>query len=173
MRPTPILAIVNEIILNERQMIVECGSGNSTVFAARALSQGERNAHIYSVDHDPRWAMLTNTAIAREGLQSWASVTCAPLVDGWYDRTLLPQIEDIDLLVVDGPPAVKAGNETARLPALYEFSERLKPRATIVLDDCRRKGEKRVLAAWEKSYAVTFNEQRGGYATATWPRGAE
>jgi rhodanese-related sulfurtransferase len=169
LRPTAILAIVGDIVISERRVIVECGSGNSTIFAARALSQQGIDGHVYSLDHLPAWATVTTRAIVGEGLTRWASVTCAPLVDGWYDKAILPAIEGIDLLVVDGPPAFERATETARQPALDFFWDRLAPGATIVLDDCRRRGEKRVMAVWRERYGVEFRYQRGGYASARVP----
>src|SRR6476646_2523828 len=152
MRPAAILAIVSDIVINDHHVILEFGSGNSTVFAARALSHHGIRGHVHSVDHDPAWAALTARAIARESLQPWASVTCAPLVDGWYDKLRLPTVEAIDLLVVDGPPAFERGTETAREPALDVFRERLSRNATIVLDDSWRRGEKRVMAGWQQRH---------------------
>jgi len=166
MRPAAILAIVSDIVINDHHVILEFGSGNSTVFAARALSHHGIRGHVHSVDHDPAWAALTARAIARESLQPWASVTCAPLVDGWYDKLRLPTVEAIDLLVVDGPPAFERGTETAREPALDVFRERLSPNATIVLDDSWRRGEKRVMAGWQQRHGIEWPDHRGGLAVA-------
>jgi rhodanese-related sulfurtransferase len=168
MRPTAILAIVNDIVINRRTVIVECGSGNSTVFAARALAQHGIEGHIHSIDHHPGWATFTAEAIVREDLQRWASVTCVPLTHGWYDRKLLPSVEGIDLLVVDGPPAYSPATAMARQPALDVFGDKLAPGATVVLDDSWRKGEKRVIDAWRKHHGIELRHQRGGYARATY-----
>jgi len=166
MRPAAILAITGDIVTNRRRVIVECGSGNSTVFAARALAQHEISGHIHSIDHDRTWAHLTARAIIRENLQQWASVTCAELVDGWYDRDRLPVVDGIDLLVVDGPPAFGSKIQMAREPALDVFWDRLAPGATVVLDDSGRQGEKRVIAAWQERHGIEFRHQRGGHAVA-------
>lgn len=169
MRPAAILAMASDIVIHRRRVIVECGSGNSTIFAARALSQHGIGGHVHSVDHDPAWADLTNRAIARENLERWASVTCAPLVDDWYDRALLPAVDGIELLVVDGPPAYARAIETSRQPALDVFWDRLAPGATVMLDDSGRQGERRVIAAWEKRRGIEFRHERGGYALARVP----
>lgn len=164
MRPAAILAIASDIVINQRRVIVECGSGNSTIFAARVLSQHGIDGHVHSLDHDPAWADLTARAIARENLQPWATVTCAPLVDGWYDSTRLPVVDGIDLLVVDGPPAFDSEIEMAREPVLDVFWDRLAPGATIILDDSGRRGEKRVIAAWRERHGIELRHQRGGHA---------
>jgi rhodanese-related sulfurtransferase len=169
MRPAAILAIATDIVINQRRVVVECGSGNSTLFAARALAQHGIDGHVHSLDHDPAWADLTARAIAREDLQRWASVTCAPLVDDWYDRELLPAVDGIELLVVDGPPAYDRKIETSRQPALDVFWGRLAPGATIVLDDAGRRGEKRVIAAWQERHGIEFSHEPGGHAVARLP----
>lgn len=169
MRPAAILAIATDIAINQRRVIVECGSGNSTLFAARVLAQHGIDGHVHSLDHDPAWADLTTRAIARESLQQWASVTCAPLVGNWYDRNLLPAVDGIELLVVDGPPAYSRDIETSRQPALDVFWNRLAPGATIVLDDSGRRGEKRVIDAWQKRHGIEFSHQPGGHAVARVP----
>jgi rhodanese-related sulfurtransferase len=169
MRPTAIVGVVSDVVVRQRRMIVECGSGNSTLFAARALSQAGGEGHVYSLDHDRDWAAVTARAIAREALDQWASVTHAPLRGGWYELDVLPAVEAVDLLVVDGPPAYVPGTETARQPALEMFWERLLPGATVILDDSWRAGEKQVLASWQRRYGLRFQQLTGGYAVATVP----
>jgi len=164
MRPAAILAVLSEIVINQRCTIVECGSGNSTVFAARLFAQHELDGHVHSLDHDGDWAALTARAIAREKLERFATVTHAPLVDGWYDTTRVPDCRDIDLLVIDGPPAYERGLERAREPALDFFWDRLAPGAAVILDDAGRNSERGVLAAWEERHAIRFRSQPGGHA---------
>jgi hypothetical protein len=168
MRPTAILAIVNEIVLRRPSVIVECGSGNSTVFAARALAQHAIAGRIDSIDHHPDWAALTTAAIERDNLQQWASVTTAPLKNGWYDVELVPDLQAIDMLVVDGPPAYDPEIALARQPALDHFATRLKAGAMVLLDDSWRSGEKWVLAEWQKRHGLSLDSQSGGYAIGTY-----
>jgi hypothetical protein len=166
MRPKAILAILNEIVINERRVVVECGSGNSTVFMARLFAQHAINGRIESIDHDSGWAALTQAALVREGLERFATVTHAPLVDGWYDRRRLPTCRQIDLLVIDGPPAYDPGLELAREPALDAFWDQLAPDATIVLDDAGRAFERNIIASWERRHPIEFLQQSGGHAMA-------
>jgi predicted O-methyltransferase YrrM len=169
MRPAAILGIASDIAVNERRVILECGSGNSTSFAARALSREGRDGHVYSLEHDPHWAAVTADRIARENLGQWASVTYARLRDGWYDLEMVPPVDGVDLLVVDGPPSYAPGTETARQPALEFLWDSLAPGATVILDDSWRAGEKRVLAAWQQRYGLSFEHRPGGYALAVVP----
>ena len=166
MRPAAIVAILSDVLVNERRTIVECGSGNSTVFTARLLTQLGDGGHVHSLDDHADWATVTQRALEREGLQSLASVVHAPLMNGWYDRARMPEVSGIDLLVVDGPPAYERETARSREPALEVFWERLAPGATIVLDDSWREGEQQVISAWEQRYGIKFAHQAAGLAVA-------
>jgi predicted O-methyltransferase YrrM len=165
MSPSAILAVVTDIAVNNRTTIVECGSGNSTLFAARLLAE-LGSGHVTSIDHDADWARRTENALEREGLGEWARVVVAPLSQGWYDTSAIPQLSGVDLLVVDGPPANRDATRHARLPALTYFQPRLAPDATIILDDARRPGESEVVDRWRRATGRRFQLQRGGYAIA-------
>jgi hypothetical protein len=168
MRPSAILAIVNDVALRRRRSVVECGSGNSTLFTARLMAQHKIEGHVHSIDHDARWATVTQEALRREGLAAWATVTHAPLLDGWYDVTALPgSIAVIDLLVVDGPPANVAELQRSRERSLDVFRDRLTADATIFLDDAHRRGEREVLASWHHRHGIALEHHPGGYAMVT------
>jgi hypothetical protein len=165
LRPAALLAVLNDTVINDRRSIVECGSGNSTVYTARLLRQLGRG-HITTIDHDERFAQVTRDALAREGLEDVATVACAPLVDGWYDPRQIPECHATDLLVVDGPPSYDEARRLARAPALGYFAASLVEGATVFLDDARRAGERDVLSRWERESGRTFVEERGGYAVS-------
>lgn len=164
MRPAAIAAVLTEIVLGDREVIVELGSGNSTIYMARLIRQRASGAHILSVDHDREWAERTRLALKREGLSHVATVVDAPLRNGWYDPTAIPSTEGVDLLVIDGPPAYQPGTGRSREPALDHFAAALTADATIILDDARRPGEQAVIAAWEARHNRAFTLQPGGHA---------
>ena len=164
MRPPAILAVVSDIAIHQRRTIVECGSGNSTIYAARLLAQRGSERHITTIEHDAEWEKGTSSQLERDGLAVLMTVVHAPLVKGWYDRSAIPQIADIDLLVVDGPPAQSADTRMARQPALAVFHPALTGDATVILDDARRRGERKVLQQWSSAFGPRFVTKRGGYA---------
>ncbi|MBA3328623.1 MAG: class I SAM-dependent methyltransferase [Solirubrobacterales bacterium] len=151
MRPAALVLVCNEIVHRGRTRVVECGSGASTVVLARLLR--ERGAgSVAAVEHDGAWAALVGDLLRREALDGVARVVHAPLRGDppWYASAALDALPpEIDLLVVDGPPAHLAGEEHRRVPALGFFEPRLVPGATVVLDDLHRPGEREVLARWE------------------------
>jgi hypothetical protein len=60
------------------------------------------------------------------------------------------------VLLVDGPPAFAPALGFSRYPALPALAERLVPDATVVLDDIDRRGELRILEAWERDCGFRF-----------------
>jgi rhodanese-related sulfurtransferase len=163
MRPAAILAILNDIEIYDRRVIVECGSGNSTIFAARLLAL-RGVGFVTTLEHDSLWAALTERLLERESLSQWARVVRAPLVDGWYDVTAIPALTAIDLLVVDGPPAWARHAREARAPALDYFADRLTDNSTVMLDDGWRRGERRVVDRWTETHSRRFRREPGGFA---------
>jgi hypothetical protein len=151
MRPAALVVVCNEVVHGARRRLVECGSGVSTVLLARLLR--ERGAgSVVAVEHDGAWAALVGDLLRREQLADVARVVHAPLEGDppWYAPAALAALDsDVDLLIVDGPPAFATGEQHRRAPALAFFEPRLVPGATVVLDDLHRRGEREVLARWQ------------------------
>src|SRR4051812_9082446 len=112
MRPSGLVAVLNDIVINNRSSVVECGGGVSTFYIARLLKS--RGGHIFSIENDETWANLLQKSLDDEGLHEQATVVYAPLTktqyswDGaqWYDEKKLAPIiagPKVDLLLVDGP----------------------------------------------------------------------
>jgi predicted O-methyltransferase YrrM len=159
MRPAGLVLVCNEIVLRNRTRIVECGSGVSTVVLARLLRQRASGATIVALEHDAHWAALVTDMLRRESLLNLARVVQAPLADDppWYGRGAMAEMpDDVDLLVVDGPPAQAPGHGTRRAPALAAFEPRLTETATVILDDANRPGEQQVLTGWESETSWRF-----------------
>ncbi len=159
-RPSALVLLLNDVLVLGRETLVECGGGVSTIYFARLIAQ--RGAgRLVTLEHDPRWSGFLLEALAREGLEDHATIVDAPLADatGWYDaaavEAALPDAP-VDLLLVDGPPAVEPGREQARYPALPVLRERLAADATVALDDLPRDGEREVLARWEAEFGLQF-----------------
>jgi hypothetical protein len=163
MRPAAMVEVCNEIVHGARSRVVECGSGASTVLLARLL-RGRGGGRLTAIEHDRHWAALVAEQLRREGLESIAQVLHAPL-DGepeWYAAAELDPIpSQVDLLIVDGPPAFHPGTGTSRAPALPWFEERLTDDATVMLDDVDRPGEREVIAGWEAAGEWRFEAGSG------------
>lgn len=168
MRPSAIVAVLNDILINRRRQVVECGGGISTFYIARLLR--DRGGHLHTIEHDAQWADLLRRALAAEQLSDQVTVVHAPLADTplsldgaqWYDEQALQPVRaraPIDLLVVDGPPAYRRDLRHARYPAVPFFKPALGINYTVVLDDINRQGEQEVLARWERELAISFDRR--------------
>ena len=159
MRPAGLVEVCNEIVHGNRTRILECGTGVSTVLLARLLREREAGV-LTSLEHDPHWATLIQDQLRREHLDRHVRVVHAPLHADppWYLLDEMP--DDIDLLIVDGPPAFEPGHGARRAPALARFDDRLVLDAAVILDDIDRPGEQQVIATWETSTTWRFQLNR-------------
>lgn len=156
--------IVRSIRETQIQRVVELGSGASTIVAARSLELNG-SGHLYSLDHDAKYAEKTRELLREQGLQDWATVIHAPLISHdirgelyqWYSLKNLPEFA-IDLLIVDGPPA--ATQKHARYPALPLLRSRLAKTGVVIADDTSRRDDAEVIVRWSEEHPdLIFAEQ--------------
>jgi len=181
MRPSAVVVLLNDITVNDRSCVVECGGGISTLFMARLLSA--RGGHLHTIEHDPNWAALLEAELRNEHLEHVASVITAPLQPAavpfrtctqWYDTAAVSEALGAhrpDLLVIDGPPAYDRRIRHARYPAVPFFAERLREHCTVVLDDIGRLGEQQVADQWERELGVEFERRLVAGSIAVGRRG--
>jgi predicted O-methyltransferase YrrM len=154
-----LLAVLVDLVITERpSLVVECGSGASTLWLALAMRRFKINGRIIALDHDPVFGGTTRDLLIRHDVGDLAEVRDAPLetvsLDGetysWYTRQAWEDLTGIDLLFVDGPPT--ATGHRARYPALPLLSPALSPAATVVLDDLLVPDMQEVLRLWLDAY---------------------
>jgi len=154
-----LLAVLVDLVITERpSLVVECGSGASTLWLALAMRRFEIKGRIIALDHDPVFGGKTRCLLARHDVGDLAEVRDAPLESfslggetySWYARRAWEDLTGIDLLFVDGPPA--ATGHRARYPALPLLSGSLSPAATVVLDDLVVPDMQEVLRLWHDAY---------------------
>jgi predicted O-methyltransferase YrrM len=152
--PDLLMVLVDLVIAERPSLVVECGSGASTLWLALAMRRFKIDGRIIALDHDPVFGGKTRDLLSRHDVSDLAEVRDAPLesfsVDGgtysWYARRAWEDLTGIDLLFVDGPPAT-TGHQ-ARYPALPLLSRSLSPVATAVLDDLVVPDMQKVLQRW-------------------------
>ena len=168
---TAISTVLNDIVVNSRSTIVECGGGVSTIYVGSLLRQIDRiDAHLYTIEHDEEWIEILEEMIKDHRIDEWVTVVHAPLShtpiswsgERWYDTSVLESmLRDIriDLLLVDGPPAHEEEIKYARYPAVPFFEETLADSYSIIIDDINRSSEYNITRKWEEILEVNFEDR--------------
>ena len=134
-----LLTLVNISQKVKPKVVLDLGSGISTLVLAKATPA----AKVFSIDHLEEFAGKTKSLLADHEITN-VDLRVAPLRPNsagsdWYELSVLSDIDQIDLLFIDGPPGSK--DEKARHPVLAHCLSRLSPKAVIVIDDAAREGE--------------------------------
>ena len=160
--PDVLRVLVRHIDRLRPTLVVECGSGASSVWLGYALRRAG-GGRLVAVEHDARYAELSRELVTAHGLDDIVEIRHAPLVeisgttvtvdgrerstaDLWYDTAVFSDLEGIGLVFVDGPP--KATGLQARYPAVPVLLPRCTEDVVIVLDDAARPDERAVGERW-------------------------
>jgi hypothetical protein len=148
------------------KLILELGSGSSTVLFAAAL-RANGGGRLISVEHDEAHARHTAQMLEQAGLSSWVQQEIAPLTErrvgdrtfSWYalDPLLRTLNEKVDFLFVDGPPGKI--QSLSRYPALPILAPHLAPRAIVFVDDGGRDDELQMIEMWRELKDVAFQSE--------------
>ncbi len=156
--------LANEIFRVKPTLIVEVGSGTSTLVAAYCLKKIGRGK-IISLDHLEKYATITQQTVESHELDNFVTVVHAPLKSFsksggellWYDDSALEHVESIDLLIVDGPP--KNVSALARYPAISLLRSKLHQDTVVLLDDGGREEETETVRLWKKEHGLVAEFQ--------------
>lgn len=137
--------------------LLELGSGTSTIWLGHTLAAW--GGKITSIDGSEEFLELTRANIAKHELEDTVRTRFAPLLPGswesatnvWYDRAFVEEIDQVDFLLVDGPPGGPRRPDS-RYPAIPELIEKLVPGALVVLDDSQRPDEQAAVKKWVSNY---------------------
>ena len=148
--------VLDELLSQRPRTVVECGSGTSTLLLAMAVREHGLDTRIVALEHLPRFKDETEQVLAQHGLSDRVEVRLAPLEAGsveghatpWYSESALGDLEDIGLLLVDGPPT-KTGH-LARYPAIPLLRSKLAPDCVVVMDDLVRDSDHQVAEQWRR-----------------------
>lgn len=148
-----VLLLVDDLLARRPRLVVECGSGVSTLWLALAIQKYGVDSRVVSLEHDARFGKATVETLRRHGVDHLVEVRDAPLtvaLDGhptpWYSPSAFEDLHDIGLLFVDGPP--EATGPLVRYPAVPLLHERFAYDVTVVLDDMIRESERTVARRW-------------------------
>lgn len=137
--PDCALLLAELIAEREPALVVETGSGVSTLVIAYALQKLGRG-RVVALEHDPAYARRTRAEIACHGLGAYATVLDAPLEPiaigteryRWYATRALDGLAPIDLVVDDGPP--RCAGDMLRYASLPVLGPRMAHNGVFVLD---------------------------------------
>lgn len=155
--PDFLLEIAKQALETKPRLILECSSGASTLILARCCQMNDFG-HVFSLEHDPKYATHTRDLVKQHALEAWATVIDAPLTTHdecdsslWYSfENVSIEPSSVDLLVVDGPPGNLA--PYARFPAVPLLWGLLSPNCAILLDDANRPQEQEIIKRWLDAY---------------------
>ncbi|MBV9576793.1 MAG: class I SAM-dependent methyltransferase [Gammaproteobacteria bacterium] len=163
--------MIDEILTRKPKVILEAGSGVSTILAAYCMEKLGTGT-LRSLEHLPEYQTATSEMLSEHHLEKTdTKIILAPLREytfhaesyHWYTTQDLDILTSIDMLIVDGPPRPTC--HLARYSILPLFYERLSPQAIILLDDTHREDEKIITERWLKEFpefkAHYFSTQKG------------
>lgn len=152
--PDLVVLVLEQLLERRPKVVVECGSGVTTLFTALAIEQYGLDCTVISLDHEEEFAGQTQRLLERHGVARHVDLRCVPLeptgLPGhdtpWYARTALEGVDGVGLLVIDGPPEMTG--EQARYPAMPLLQGRFAPDALVIMDDVIRAEDKRTAQRW-------------------------
>ena len=160
---TGLLTLVADHIIEHRPgLVVEFGTGASTLIIAKALEKAGRG-RLISFEQHADFVEATRKWLAEHGLE--ADVRAVPLARSpggwpglWYDHGPLP--DGIDLMLIDGPPWTIHPLTRGAAATLFDH---IAPGGTVMLDDAARPGERIVARRWRKARPdFAFRLWKGG-----------
>ncbi len=158
--PDFLRAIVDIIEKNKPNLIIEAGSGVSTLIASYSLKKYSPKGKIISFDHDMLFANKTKEEIKNHELEDYSEIIYSDLIQypeqnfSWYNINEITFKNKIDLVIIDGPPSKL--DKFARYPAIPLLLDNMSDKAIIILDDARRKSEQQIINKWKKNF-TDFN----------------
>ena len=155
---------LNEVLETIEQIrpkrILEASCGISSISISEFLIKNNwTDVEHIALEHDEFYWKECNEKIRNDKSQ----IIHAPIkeysIEGkswkWYDIEKVKDFENIDLIIIDGPPAYL--QKLSRYPALPLLHQNLSPNCVVLLDDCYRPQEQTIASRWAESY--NFNKK--------------
>lgn len=147
-----ILELVERLASN--QLVLELGSGVSTVWLAHTISGMPKRPKFVSLEHDLNYFAQTRRWLKNLELEEYVELRLSPLkqvsIDNenyrWYSHW--EDLGEISLLIVDGPP--QGTGALARYPAVPSLAAKLEKGALVALDDVNRADEQEIARTWTR-----------------------
>ncbi len=149
--------VIDTVLLRKPTLVLEYGSGTSTVVIAYCLKRIGAG-RLISLEHEKVYVERTKSMLRAHDLEQWAEVKLSPLVKRqigtkdwlWYDFDLNTLSGTLDMLLVDGPP--HNVQNLARYPAYPMAAPRLSTDWVLIMDDGLRQSEQDTVKLWDEAY---------------------
>lgn len=145
---------INIVTETKPSVIVECGSGLSTLIFGYLVKNGMISKCI-SIEHNKQFYESTKADLIKHQLENFVNLIYAPLKPViindkewfWYDTEIIEmKINRIDLLLVDGPPGqIQKHSRYPGVPLLKKF---FNANSIILVDDSSRSDEQEIINRW-------------------------
>lgn len=170
--------VYQEIIKFDRPVILELGSGKSSILLTYFLREFSQNGILHSIEHDQEFLSLIEKFISKNDCQKYWNAHDVPLVKTTIqEKSILTySMQDLgnvlqkanpDIVIIDGPPVSlsldsKEKNTFAR-SMLHHALEKLQRKPILFIDDANRPGEMLLIENLKKiGYtASTYKSAKG------------
>ncbi len=142
--------LLRELHSRNHHVVVELGPGTSSVI----LGSCGNDLELIGIEHDKRFVDSVAKQLSLHSLDTYRleSIGLKPRIHEnrtvqWYDDSILDVVpEQIDVLIVDGPPNWTGGGN--RSPAWHVLKHRMPNGSLLVVDDAHRRDERKMLERW-------------------------
>jgi hypothetical protein len=131
---------------------LELGAGQSSTLLTRLREVGRIEGSVHTIEHDEAWAdriaAQVRHSVTRVPLRAQVGSAGHRYVGYDFAGAELPR--DVELLIVDGPPAGEPNGDHARMAAVQLTDRLAKDGFIVVIDDAERLGEAEVAGEFER-----------------------
>lgn len=146
------------ILENKPKVILEIGSGVSSLYIGQLIKEHKLDCVLYSLENASAYAEISKNNITLFDLEYQVKLKLSEITNHtinnkkwlWYDTSFLEEIGTIDMLLIDGPSMLLQSK--ARYPAIPLLFEHLSKNAFILIDDYNRNDEQEMVSMWIKEY---------------------
>ena len=153
-KPYSLLAVVNDIVVNQRKTVVEFGMGISTIVLSSIIKENHLDTKLISFEHDAQWIDIVKRYAPEIESNSYY-LPVQEVSPYCYDVNKAKSILEgtvIDSVLVDGPPAYNWKRRRSRRGVIEIIKPFLnRDKFCVFLDDVNRPSEYKSIKQWGRS----------------------
>ncbi|MBN3518739.1 hypothetical protein JYB62_01890 [Algoriphagus lutimaris] len=159
--------IANDIVINRPKIILEIGSGLSTIILNNLISDLDYNPEFISIDQDGDWQKYLQPQCPRVKFFAFGITSSNEFSyerkGEWFDipNTCEVRFKSYDLVIIDGPKGF--GSKFARYGVVEFLNGRVNGSSILFLDDTDRPDEQFVLRNLKEKFSMLYVSSNGRY----------